>query len=92
MRITATSAARDAANRDDFFGPATAAIGVAPEQAETIFKMFGRLHPIEAYPGTGIGLALCKKIVENHHGEIYARSKEGGGAAFYVLLPVKQPD
>jgi signal transduction histidine kinase len=45
---------------------------------------------IQEFAGTGIGLALCKKIIINHHGEIYASSKLNEGAAFHVILPVKQ--
>jgi len=58
--------------------------------AEQIFTIFQRLHPKEQYEGTGIGLALCKKIVDNHHGEIFALSQPGNGAEFHVILPVKR--
>jgi signal transduction histidine kinase len=49
--------------------------------------MFQRLHPKNEYSGTGIGLSICKKIVENHHGSITASSNNGGGAVFTILLP-----
>ena len=65
-------------------------IGFEQQFAGQIFQIFERLHPVEEYEGTGIGLAICKKIVENHHGHIYALSKENEGASFYVFLPVKQ--
>ncbi|MEO5595316.1 MAG: ATP-binding protein [Chitinophagaceae bacterium] len=65
-------------------------IGFAPEYTEKIFEMFQRLHSQQAYPGTGIGLALCKKIVEKHHGFITARSKEKEGSTFIVFLPYEQ--
>jgi PAS domain S-box-containing protein len=65
-------------------------IGFAQEYAEQIFTIFHRLNDRQAYTGTGIGLALCKKIVTNHHGHIYALSKEAEGAAFYVILPRTQ--
>ncbi len=65
-------------------------IGFAQEYAEQIFTIFHRLNDRQAYTGTGIGLALCKKIVANHHGHIYALSKETEGAAFYVILPRTQ--
>jgi two-component system CheB/CheR fusion protein len=65
-------------------------IGFNQQYAKQIFTIFQRLHGQETYSGTGIGLALCKKIVENHHGEICAFSKESGGATFQILLPVKQ--
>lgn len=65
-------------------------IGFEQEYADQIFQIFERLHSIEDYEGTGVGLALCKKIVENHSGNIFAVSTEGNGAAFHILLPVKQ--
>jgi PAS domain S-box-containing protein len=65
-------------------------IGFDTQYAEQIFQIFERLHSVQEYEGTGVGLALCKKIMENHSGEIYAISAEGAGAAFHILLPVKQ--
>lgn len=62
-------------------------IGFPPEYADKIFEMFQRLHGREEYPGTGIGLAICKKIVENHHGTIRAQGQPGEGARFEVYLP-----
>jgi PAS domain S-box-containing protein len=67
-------------------------IGFAQQYAEQIFTIFQRLNDRQAYTGTGIGLALCKKIVTNHHGHIYAVSEEAAGAAFYVILPRMLPD
>jgi PAS domain S-box-containing protein len=61
-------------------------IGFSPEYAEHVFKLFKRLNNFST--GTGIGLALCKKIVENHHGAIYAESEADRGATFHVYLPV----
>jgi signal transduction histidine kinase len=66
-------------------------IGVDPEQAEAIFKMFGRLHPTESYPGTGIGLALVKRIVERHGGRIWVERGEHGGSVFAFTLPDRLP-
>lgn len=63
-------------------------IGFEEEYAQTIFGLFQRLHGKEEYAGTGIGLALCKKIVENHKGTIKANSTPGKGATFCVYLPV----
>lgn len=62
-------------------------IGINEEFMEQIFSIFQRLNARERFEGTGIGLALCKKIVLNHKGEIYIRSKEGVGTEFHVLLP-----
>ena len=64
-------------------------IGINEIFMEQIFLIFQRLNASERFEGTGIGLALCKKIVLNHKGEIYLHSKEGVGTAFHVLLPLK---
>ncbi|GAB2778411.1 hypothetical protein GCM10027275_22240 [Rhabdobacter roseus] len=63
-------------------------IGFDAQYADQIFTIFQRLHDKQTYAGTGIGLALCKKIVENHHGYILAQSEEGSGATFYIYLPL----
>jgi len=65
-------------------------IGFEQQYAEKIFMIFQRLHSATEYAGTGIGLALCKKIVENHHGYITADSQPGHGATFTVWLPTVQ--
>lgn len=65
-------------------------IGFDQQYAEKIFVIFQRLNDLYTYGGTGIGLALCKKIILNHHGEIYAESKENEGSTFHILLPEKQ--
>lgn len=62
-------------------------IGFSPESADKIFGMFQRLHNRQAFAGTGIGLALCKKVVTNHKGKIWAESSPGEGARFTVILP-----
>jgi PAS domain S-box-containing protein len=63
-------------------------MGFAVEYAERIFDMFERLHGREAFEGTGIGLAICRKILENHNGYIRAESRPGEGAVFEVFFPV----
>jgi len=63
-------------------------IGFDPAYSEQIFELFNRLHNKNDYSGTGIGLALCRKIVENHHGVMKASSVKGEGAVFFIYLPV----
>jgi PAS domain S-box-containing protein len=65
-------------------------IGFDEQFAVQIFQIFERLHSVEEYEGTGVGLALCKRIVEIHGGHIYARSKDGEGAIINLILPVNQ--
>jgi PAS domain S-box-containing protein len=62
-------------------------IGFEPEHAAHIFKTFTRLHPKDRYEGTGLGLALCQKIVDRHGGSIRAEGREGEGATFIITLP-----
>jgi signal transduction histidine kinase len=65
-------------------------IGFEQEYAEKIFNSFSRLNTKDRYEGTGLGLALCKKIVERHHGSIEAKGVPGVGAVFAVYFPLNQ--
>ena len=66
-------------------------IGFNPEFSEQIFGLFKRLGPKKTFAGSGIGLALCRKVVGNHHGVITAEGQVNAGAMFKIILPLKQP-
>ncbi len=84
IQISATKQAQDW-----LFSVSAKGIGIEPQFAERIFAIFQRLHTRDEYPGTGMGLTICKKIVEYHHGKIWVESTLGEYATFFFRIPLE---
>jgi signal transduction histidine kinase len=69
------------------FTVADTGLGIPPEDSERVFRMFERLHGENEYGGTGIGLPICRRIVERHGGRIWCEPRAVGGTAFHFTLP-----
>jgi len=79
--------AAEARDNEWWFSVKDNGIGIEPQYAEKVFGIFKCLHPRDQYPGSGMGLAICRKIVSRHEGRIWVESELGQGATFRFTLP-----
>jgi PAS domain S-box-containing protein len=90
-RIPAVHVSAGACDGSWVFSVCDNGIGIEPRHAERIFAIFQRLHARDKYPGNGIGLALCKKIIDRHGGRVWVESQPGAGSVFSFSLPMEPP-
>ena len=84
--------ASDSKNNIYFMDFADKGIGIESVFSERVFLIFQRLNASEQFEGTGVGLALCKRIVANHKGEVYVDANQGAGVRFHIILPLPASD